>query len=151
MLTTYYAHNILCSQHTMLTMILGKRVFGSDYRLDSMDMMYMCRPVNTSFSAMALDSAGKYFWKNQILLQMESVENVEPPRGWLFSWVALGRVQQKLAAVAGNISQCCELRLGWWYSDEKQTVTFTRCSLRVHCNTSLHDCKYALNTWAHNN
>ena len=58
-------------------MRLGKRVSGCDCTLNSMGLVRMCGSVNTSFSAMALDSVAQFLKEsNSILIIIILVINV---------------------------------------------------------------------------
>ena len=83
--------------------------------LGSVDLVRMCGPISTSFSAaMALDDCqcGTIFLNesNSVLNAVSSKLQDDPEGDFSAESVALGRVYHKSAAAAGNISEGCESR-----------------------------------------
>ena len=58
---------------------LGKKVSGDDHKLDSVDLLRICRPVNISFSTVALESVTPFLkGSNSVLKSAMALESVTP-------------------------------------------------------------------------
>ena len=108
---------------------------GDDYRLGSVGLLRMRGPANASFSAIALGGVVQFSKAQNSVLNAVS-------RGRCFSRVVLGRVRQKLAVEAGNISECCESRLMLRYNG-RESDGHVHWLLFLHASSViLHHCKY---------
>ena len=73
------------------------------------DQVRVCRPVNISFSAMALNSVAPFLKDSNSILNAIS-RKCETIQRAGFRPAAFGRVQERSAAASGNISERCESR-----------------------------------------
>ena len=116
---------------------LGKSVSGGDSR------RCVCRPVNTSFSAVALGCTAQCVKESKPVLnavsrKCETVQRAASPPTCS---------QSKVGCSSWKHQWVCKQRLAPHYSDENPTVAFIGCSLRMRRHTViLHHSKYTSNS-----